>query len=99
LSKLTAEESGEFTIRVRDDIVPENEGPWRIVFSPEGIEVTACDAADLEIDVRQFAQAYLGEPSLADLARIGLVDVKSRDALRAATRLLPASPTLCNDFF
>jgi len=97
--QLVTDESGEFTLRVRDDVIPENEGPWRIAFSPDGVAVERCDDADLEIDVRNLVQAFLGEPSIMDLARIDLVDVKDRAALKSASRLLPALPVTCNDFF
>lgn len=99
LRALQPEDSGEFTIRVLDDLIPENEGPWRAAFRPSAVEVERTQDADLTLDIRPFAQAFLGEPSLADLARIGQVDVRNRKALQAAQRLLPPSPTICADFF
>jgi predicted acetyltransferase len=99
LRTLRPEESGEFTVRVRDDVIPENEGPWRVAFRPGEVVVEKCEDADIALDIRPFAQAFLGEPSLRDLARIGRVSVTHPDALRAAERLLPALPVTCADFF
>ncbi|AIE88084.1 GNAT family N-acetyltransferase [Fimbriimonas ginsengisoli] len=99
LRSLHTEESGEFTIRVVDDVVPENEGPWRVAFRPGEVVVEPADTAELTLDVRPFAQAFLGEPSLADLARLGLVTVGNAAALKAAQRLMPPSPVICADFF
>ena len=49
----------------------------------------------MAMDVRPFAQAFMGEPSLADLVRLGEVE---GDAT-VLERLLPPSPTICGDFF
>lgn len=100
LSALKPSSTGEFTIRLQDDVIPENEGPWKVSFSPEGVEVAKSPwEADLEMDIRPFAQAFLGEPSLADLVRNGRVQVRDATSLEAAKLLLPPSPVICADFF
>ncbi|RYG23827.1 GNAT family N-acetyltransferase [bacterium] len=86
---------GETRMRIIDNVVPENEGPWRVRFSPQGVEVEPCQGHDVAIDVRQFAQAFMGEPSLADLVRHGAIEGDSS----VLERLLPPSPTVCGDFF
>jgi hypothetical protein len=68
-------------------------------FSPQEVVVERTEAVGLTMDVRQFAQAVLGDPSVLDLARIGLVDVADAAALESASRLLPASPVYCPEFF
>ena len=93
LLRPTAE--GETRLRIADDVVPENEGPWRVRFSPEGVTVEPCEGHDVAMDVRRFAQAFLGEPSLADLTRLGAVEGDAS----TLERLLPPSPTICGDFF
>lgn len=93
LLRPTAE--GETRLFVRDDVVPENEGPWHVRFSPEGVAVEPCEGHDVAMDVRRFAQAFLGEPSLDDLVRLGQVEGDAS----ALARLLPPSPTICGDFF
>jgi len=99
LSLLKPDDSGEFTIRVFDETVPENVGPWRVTFAPGSVTVEKSESADLEIDIRPFAQAFLGEPSLLDLARLGIVKVHRASALTEAAKLMPALPVICNDFF
>ena len=95
LRALKPTEQGETRLRIADGTVPENEGPWRVRFSPEGVSVEPCEGHDVAMDVRGFAQAFLGEPSLADLARVGEVEGDAS----ALARLLPPSPTICGDFF
>lgn len=99
LMALQTEESGEFAVEVNDDVIPENDGVWRVRFGPDGVEVSQGGQPDFTIDVRHWCQAFLGEPSLLDLARNGLVQVHDGRGLSAASRLLPPSPTVCNDFF
>ena len=91
--------SGEFTIEVVDDTIPENRGPWRVAFSPAGVEVSETPEANLSIDVRQFAQAFLGEPSLHELLINDLVVVRDGADAEAALRLLTPSNTVCLEFF
>ena len=91
--------SGDFTLSVSDPIIPENEGPWRVAFTPDGVEVEKTAAADLEMRIGLFTQALLGQPSLADFARNDLICCRNPHALEAALRLLPPSPAYCTDFF
>ena len=95
LRSLRPTAEGETRLFVRDDVVEANEGPWRIRFTPEGVTVDPCEGHDVALDVRRFAQAFLGEPSLADLARLGEVEGDAQ----TLGRLLTASPTICGDFF
>ena len=95
LRALRPSSEGETRLRVADAVVPENEGPWRVRFSPRGVTVEPCEGHDVAMDVRRFAQAFLGEPSLEDLVRLGEIE---GDATVLA-RLLPPSPTVCGDFF
>jgi predicted acetyltransferase len=99
LRGLRAASTGSFTIHVRDELIPENEGPWRVDFSPAGVDVSPASTADVSLDIRQFTQAFLGEPSLLDLARLGLIRIASLAGLASAANLLPALPVICNDFF
>lgn len=99
LRGLKPDNSGEFTIRVFDDTIPENEGPWRVVYSPSGVEVGKTESAGLELDVRQFVQALLGEPSLRELLINDLVTVRDASHISEASRLLAPSNTVCLEFF
>ncbi len=99
LRALRPTESGTFSMAVEDDTISENEGAWRVSFSPNGVDVAPTEEADFRLDVRQFAQAFLGEPSLTELLRHGLVTVRNAGPVGDALRLLTPSPTVCLDFF
>ncbi len=99
LREVRSSGTGSFTLRVHDSVVPENEGPWRVSFSPSGVIVEACETAGLEMTIQAFTQALLGEPSLEDLARNGLVDVRDQADLEGAKTLLPPARTYCMEFF
>ncbi|HWD39916.1 MAG TPA: GNAT family N-acetyltransferase [Fimbriimonas sp.] len=99
LEKLQPSGAGSFSIRVSDPQIPENEGPWRVEWESGMVSVSPANDADLEMEIGPFSQAFLGEPSLADLARYGSVLVRSERGLAAAEQLLPPSPTYCGDFF
>ncbi len=93
------EASGEFRIGIVDDCIPENKGPWRVRFSRDGVQVEKTDEADFTMPVGVFAPAFLGEPSLADLAHANLVQVTNPSALKVACELLTPCPTYLPEFF
>jgi predicted acetyltransferase len=92
-------ESGEFTFEVEDEIVPENRGPWLVRFGDGKVEITRAGKAGLAFHIRHLTQAYLGDPSLSDLARIGLVTVRDANTLQNAIKLLGPMPVYCGEFF
>lgn len=91
--------SGSFTLMVPDNVIPENTGPWRVEFSPKGVSVEPTETADIELPIQMFVQAFLGEPSVADLVRNDLICARNLAALESLQVLLPANPTYCTDFF
>jgi predicted acetyltransferase len=99
MRQLKPSDSGEFTIEIQDELLPENRGPWKVSFSLDGVDVERCDHAELLMDIRQFSCAFMGEPSLLDLARNGLLEVRDRTTLRTASRLFTPSPVCSWDFF
>ena len=68
-------------------------------FSPQGVVVERSAESGFTMDIRQFSQAFMGEPSLITLAMNDLVDVKSSQDLYAASQLLTASSVCCLDAF
>jgi len=91
--------TGSFSLGIHDDEIPENEGPWRVEFSPAGVHVERCEKAGISMDIRRFAQALMGEPSLTSLLLNELVQVAdSREAMTAQS-LLPPLPCLCLEMF
>jgi predicted acetyltransferase len=98
LRLLKTKESGQFTVAIADNLMPQ-EWVLTVGFSPNGVEVEIGGEPDFHIDIRQFAQAFMGEPSLATLRSIELVEVRNEEGFAAATRLLTPMPTVCSDFF
>ena len=90
---------GEFSIEVFDEQMPDNQGPWRVRFSSARVEIEKCDDAAIRMPIGHFSQAFMGEPSLASLARMGLVEVRSECELKQAFKLLTPMPVFCTEFF
>jgi predicted acetyltransferase len=98
LQALTGSASCKFTLRVIDPDLPENEGPWLVTAGPNGVAVEPTTSADVEMDIRAFTQACLGDPSFESLLANG--QVKSTDhAAREVMKLLPPKSVYCLDFF
>lgn len=91
--------SGEVTLRVEDKLIPENEGPWRIRFGPQGVEVERADSADVEMGIHAFSQALMGEPSFARCLEQGRATAKSDDAADRMKALLPGATVYTMDYF
>ena len=99
LTALPASGSGTFTLAVDDEILPSNRGPWRVSYSPEGVEVEPSDTAEVRMDIRHFAQALMGEPSFSDLLLNGLVSCTNTQAAQAAAALLSPKTTHVLEIF
>lgn len=64
----------DVVLDVRDDVLPDNAGRWRLQSSGDAVSVQRTeDPADLSLDVRDLGAAYVGGTSLAELAAAGLV--------------------------
>ncbi|MEZ6070345.1 MAG: GNAT family N-acetyltransferase [Pirellulales bacterium] len=99
IAALRTNASGEFRFQLSDEQLPENDGPWRVAFSPAGVNVTPCDEADLHFSVQTLTQAVLGEPSLATLVARGYVRSHSESATAAAKALLTEQRVYCLEIF
>lgn len=99
LAGLKPSHSGSFSLMVQDEILPENNGPWLVEFSESGVKVSRTDHAELIFDIRQFSQAFMGEPSVRELAANDLISVNNEKAVKEMSLLLPHSPTMCLDAF
>ena len=100
LAGLKPTDSGSFCIGVEDEVVPENNGPWHVTFSPEGVQVEQTNQKPgFTMDIRRFTQAFMGEPSLSTLLLNELFDVNDLAQVKEAEKLLTPSPTLCFESF
>jgi predicted acetyltransferase len=64
---------GSISFQVTDPFCPWNEGTWRVSFDGREAEVHPTEEADLRLDVRDLAAAYLGGFSFTRLAAAGRV--------------------------
>jgi predicted acetyltransferase len=100
LEGLKPTNSGRFTIQIQDEVVPENNGPWLVTFSPARVNVEpTTDQPGFTLDIRRFTQAFMGEPSLSTLLLNELFDIADINQVHEAEKLLPPSPTVCFEHF
>lgn len=84
-----------YTLEVLDPLVPENQGPWQV--GPGGVE--RADSAGIRLTIQSFSQAFMGDPSLADLAALGAVEILDPQSLHNATQHLGPESVVCMEFF
>jgi predicted acetyltransferase len=79
---------GSIAVQVSDSFCPWNEGTWRVSFDGRVADVEATEAeADLKLDVRDLAAAYLGAFSFARLALAGRAQELRAGALNRADEM------------
>jgi predicted acetyltransferase len=91
----------DLVLGVRDALLPQNAGCFRLQAGREGAEVRRVSSeADVELDVRELGAAYLGGTSLAVLHRAGLLSERTPGAVPAlaAAFASPQAP-YCPDNF
>jgi len=91
----------DLVLEVRDALLPQNAGRFRLQGGPDGASVTRVQAgADVALDVRDLGAVYLGGVSPTVVRRAGLLEERTPGA---ATRMAAAFgwPSLphCVDFF
>lgn len=100
VEKLRPIGSGEFVIAVADPVIPENGGPWRVVWSGGEVNVTpSTQEPDLRTDIGALSQALLGEPSAEQLLAQERIWSATPQAAAALVELLPRCPTYCLDYY
>jgi predicted acetyltransferase len=89
--------SEQLVLEVADSFCPWNDGCYRI---EEGEVSRAKDGADLRLEVRELASAFMGGFSFAQLARAGLVEELRPGGIACADRLFASSPApWCPEMF
>ncbi|GAA2677233.1 MULTISPECIES: GNAT family N-acetyltransferase [Actinosynnema] len=81
---------GSVVLGVRDGLLPENAGNYRV--SKAGAERVE-DAPELVLDVADLASAYLGDVPFAALAATGRAEVLAEDAVTRADALFAVTTT------
>ena len=93
LGHLNRRIGGPLVLEVADDVIPENAGDYTV---GDGRVVRRAEAEDrVALDARQLAQLYAGYLPARQLARHGLVEERSPEALDLLEELFPGGdPTL-----
>lgn len=86
------------TFVVRDEVVPENEGAWRVAVEGGRVEVTKSDEGGVALDVRALATLYTGFRTAEALAADGLAAGDVRDLAAATALFAGATPALAEHF-
>lgn len=89
--------SGRFSIFVRDELIPENQGPWMVDL--DSLTVTKCDSFDIEMDIRKFSQAAMGSPSFRDLMQFDSSGVHNPEAAAISEIFFGSRAVVCMEFF
>ena len=99
LTRFKPHSEGEFVVEIEDEECEWNNGVWAVGYSQDGVEISKGTNAGLRMNVREFSQALMGQPSVADLANYGAIDVWDPSGLKSFAQLLDARPVVCMEFF
>ena len=91
----------DLVLGVRDGLLPQNDGAFRLRGGPDGAEVTRPGTRpDVSLDIRELGALYLGGVSPATLRQAGLVAEHTPGALaRMAAAFAGDRLPYCNDYF
>jgi predicted acetyltransferase len=82
---------GELVFELADDLVPENEGVWRLRASANGTSVERGGDPELRLGVAALGSTYLGGFSFAELQGAELVEELADGAIARADALFHTS--------
>ena len=91
----------DLVLGVRDALLPQNAGSFRLRAGPDGSDVTRVrDRPDVELDVRDLATLYLGGTPASVLQRAGLVQERTAGAVARLSAAFGWSRLpFCLDYF
>jgi predicted acetyltransferase len=91
---------GEVTLELKDSLVPENEGVWRLTSDANGTAVESGGTPELRLGAGALASVYLGEFSFADLQAAELAEELEEGAVERADLLFrTARAPWCGEVF
>jgi predicted acetyltransferase len=79
--------AGSLVLELRDEFVPDNAGAWTLEAGTNGASASRGGDAELRLDIRDLASAYLGGFSFSRLAAAGLVEELAPGAIDRADGL------------
>ncbi len=99
VKRLRPKGQGSFTFSVQDPHIPENDGAWSVAWNDGPPTIERSPRGDIAFTIGHFSQAFMGSPSVGELARHGLIDVRDPSAIETAERLFTPLPVCCMEFF
>jgi predicted acetyltransferase len=90
--------SGEIHLRIRDDILLDNDGDWFLQVADGHCEVTRGGHGTLELDVRGLAALYTGSLSAEDIALGGMGSGSEHELAVASSLFSGSTPWMRDDF-
>jgi predicted acetyltransferase len=95
-----AEHNSRVNVAIRDANAPWNDGVWRISVEARHVEVRRTqEPAQVEMDIRQAAQAFFGSPTLDDLRLSDRLTVHDEAGYACLQTLFAGPPMWINDSF
>lgn len=95
MEALSPTNGGAFSMEIKDDLIPENAGSWRVEDNGAKVTCQRVDSADLYGDIQAWTVAYLGDPGI----QRGVIEEREVGALSAAAKILTPSIAHCQEFF
>ncbi len=95
MQALVPTSAGAFSMEVKDDLIPENAGCWRVEDDGDQVRCDRVDSADLYGDIQAWTVAYFGDPGV----QRGVIEEREAGALAAAAKVLTPSVAYCQEFF
>jgi predicted acetyltransferase len=85
-----------FSFELQDGVIPQHNGVFTL--QPGG-RLEEGGAPDFSLDIRALSQAFMGQPSLTELADLGRINVLSAEGFARASRSLTPQNVVCMEFF
>lgn len=95
MEALSPSNGGAFSMEIKDDLIPENAGSWRVEDNGAKVSCQKVDSADLYGDIQAWTVAYLGDPGI----QRGVIEEREAGALAKAAKILTPSIAHCQEFF
>lgn len=95
IQALSPNNGGAFSMEVKDDLIPDNSGCWRVEDNGASVTCQRVNSADLYGDIQAWTVAYFGDPGI----KRGVIEEREAGALAAAEKILTPSVAYCQEFF
>lgn len=89
---------GAVSFKLRDAIIPRNEGLWSVAVSEGRAHVERGGRGEVSLDISQLAPMYTGYLPATTLRRLGMIECEARTAQLLDEIFRSPMPTICDMF-